>query len=377
MQKRTYVLPKESGPRFYYREEYLEEIKEELTAFLEWDKSMDNIIFAKKMMFSHELKANNQVEGYTDDLELIESIIKRKTENIKDQSIKQRILNLYQGYNYILHYKKMDEQHLHQLYQILSKDILNEYDLSHMGKLYRENPVYILQNGRLDMDLEEGVDFNNISKLIKYYFEYVNKDLEDDSKINEYIKSQIMHFYFVYIHPYFDVNGRTSRTMAMWYLLKKQAYPYIIFNRGISFKGSKYDKTIKEAKEKMDMSYFLKMMLETLKIELEKEHIMEKIASNTKYKLNGLDYQTILYFLTINGNKTLRDICVMYNRYNDKKTPSEIYKEMINRLIDLEVFIVTRYTKREVNEEIPNMELMLNSKKFESNSPHLSRVKLK
>lgn len=50
---------------------------------------------------------------------------------------------------------------------------------------------------------------------------------------------------------------------------------------------------------------------------------------------------------------------------------------MINHLIDLEVFIVTRYTKREVNEEIPNMELMLNSKKFESNSPHLSRVKLK
>ena len=165
--------------------------------------------------------------------------------------------------------------------------------------------------------------------------------------------------------------------MAMWYLLKKQAYPYIIFNRGISFKGSKYDKTIKEAKEKMDMSYFLKMMLETLKIELEKEHIMENIASNTKYKLNGLDYQTILYFLTMNGNKTLRDICVMYNRYNDKKTPSEIYKEMINHLIDLEVFIVTRYTKREVNEEIPNMELMLNSKKFESDSPHLSRVKLK
>ena len=114
MQKRTYVLPKESGPRFYYREEYLEEIKEELTAFLKWDKSMDNIIFAKKMMFSHELKANNQVEGYADDLELIESIIKRKTENIKDQSIKQRILNLYQGYNYILHHKKMDEQHLHQ-----------------------------------------------------------------------------------------------------------------------------------------------------------------------------------------------------------------------------------------------------------------------
>ena len=49
-----------------------------------------------------------------------------------------------------------------------------------------------------------------------------------------------MHFYFVYIHPYFDVNGRTSRTLAMWYLLNEEAYPYIIFNRAINNNASNY-----------------------------------------------------------------------------------------------------------------------------------------
>ena len=78
MQKRIYVeLPKENGPRFYYRDEALQKVKEELQSFLEWDKSMNNITFARKMMYSHELKANNQVEGYQDDLALIEDIIKR------------------------------------------------------------------------------------------------------------------------------------------------------------------------------------------------------------------------------------------------------------------------------------------------------------
>ena len=78
MQKRIYVeLPKENGPRFYYRNEALQKVKEELQSFLEWDKSMNNITFARKMMYSHELKANNQVEGYQDDLALIEDIIKR------------------------------------------------------------------------------------------------------------------------------------------------------------------------------------------------------------------------------------------------------------------------------------------------------------
>ncbi len=376
MQKRIYLeLPRENGPRFYYRDEALQKSKDELEEFLEWDKTMDNLVYARKMMYSHELKANNLVEGYGDDLELIESVIKRKTETIKDAEIRQRILNLYHGYYYILHHKKIDDKHLHELYQILSENLLCEYDINNMGSLYRNAAVYILQNGRLDMDLSEGVYYKNIEKLMAYYFDYINESCEE-SKINEYIKSQIMHFYLVYIHPYFDVNGRTSRTMAMWYLLKKQAYPYIIFNRGISFKGSKYDKIIKDAKEKCDITNFLEMMLDTLKLELEKEHIMEDIASSLGCKLSGTDFQTLHYFLTMNGSKTLADFGVIYNRFNDKKTLQEIYQEMIEPLIDLGAFEVVRQTKRTMG-NMPNIELALNDKLYEHDTMHLSRIKLK
>lgn len=376
MQKRNYLeLPKENGPRFYYRSEPLQKSKDELEEFLEWDKSMNNLAFARKMMYSHELKANNLVEGYGDDLELIEAVIKRKIDTIKDAEIKQRILNLYHGYYYILHHRKMDAEHLHELYQILSENLLCEYDRENMGPLYREKAVYILQNGRLDMDLSEGADYQNIEKLMSYYFAFVN-ETQDLSQIDEYIKSQIMHFYFVYIHPYFDVNGRTSRTMAMWYLLKKQAYPYIIFNRGISFKGSKYDRVIKDAKESCDITYFLEMMLDTLKLELEKEHIMQDIASSCKHKLSGVDFQTLLYFLTMNGSKTLADFGVIYNRFNDKKTTNEIYIEMIEPLIYMEIFKVIRQTKRIIG-NIPNVELELNPTFFENDEKHLSRIKLK
>ena len=376
MQKRNYLeLPKENGPRFYYRSEPLQKSKDELEEFLEWDKSMNNLAFARKMMYSHELKANNLVEGYGDDLELIEAVIKRKIDTIKDAEIKQRILNLYHGYYYILHHRKMDAEHLHELYQILSENLLCEYDRENMGPLYREKAVYILQNGRLDVDLAEGVYYQNIEKLMSYYFAFVNETC-DLSQIDEYIKSQIMHFYFVYIHPYFDVNGRTSRTMAMWYLLKKQAYPYIIFNRGISFKGSKYDRVIKDAKESCDITYFLEMMLDTLKLELEKEHIMQDIASSCKHKLSGVDFQTLLYFLTMNGSKTLADLGVTYNRFNDKKTTNEIYAEMIEPLIDMEIFKVIRQTKRIIG-NIPNVELELNPTFSENDKSHLSRIKLK
>ena len=183
-----------------------------------------------------------------------------------------------------------------------------------------------------------------------------------------------MHFYFVYIHPYFDVNGRTSRTMAMWYLLNKKIYPCIIFNRGISFKGLEYDKVISVAKVKRDITPFLAMMLDTLKLELEKEHVMESIASNTPSKLRSVDYQSILYILTMNGMKTIKDFATFYNHFNDKESPKKIYEDMLEPLIDLDIIKIERYTKKYITGELPNMVFSLNETKFDNDPMYLRRI---
>src|SRR5690606_40031597 len=57
-----------------------------------------------------------------------------------------------------------------------------------------------------------------LDKLISF----LSSDSYNGSMTDSYIKSQIVHFYFVYIHPYYDVNGRTSRTLSMWYLFEKE-----------------------------------------------------------------------------------------------------------------------------------------------------------
>ena len=375
MAERTYPeLYNETGWKFYYYDEFLKPFQEELESFLEWDQKMNNLAYVRKVLFSHELKANNLVEGYGDNIEIIDDIIKRRTETIRDSAVKMRINNLYLGYKYILTHRKMDKNHLKELYGILSSGILSSSDLSHMGEYFREAPVYILMNGRLDCELDEGVRYENICQLMDYYFQYVNQLIVDSSLSSEYIKSQIMHFYFVYIHPYFDVNGRTSRTMAMWYLLNKKIYPCIIFNRGIAFKGIEYDKVIRVAKVKRDITPFLEMMLDTLKLELEKEHVMEDIASNTQGKLRSIDYQSILYILTMNGMKTTKDFATFYNRFNDKESPKKIYEEMLQPLIDLDIIRVERYTKKYVTNNLPNMVFSLNESKFDNDPMYLKRI---
>ena len=348
------------GTKLFIRPERYINVKQELIEFLKGQRHLRTKVFAKTVMFSHELKANNQIEGYSDDVEIIKKVIAR-TKDIQDKDKRQRILNLYHGYNYILKTKEINQETLKKLYSILSKDLLEERDLKRMGEYYRTAPVYILKHGRLDIEPDEGVIASDIDKYMENYFNFLNKDIEGDIT-DEYIKSQILHYYFVYIHPYFDVNGRTSRTLSMWYLINKKSYPYIIFNRGISFKDSEYTKVIEDVRKFHDLSYFIDYMLTTVKIELEKEHVMQLEANLASDKLNGIDYQTLLYFLTMKGTKTVLDFANMYNRFNDKKRVKEIYDTMIVPLLDKQVIDIVRTTKKNMFDDNSNLVLDLRNK---------------
>lgn len=346
-----------SGTKLFIKPERFLEVKKELIEFLKGERHLCTKVFAKTVMFSHELKANNQIEGFGDDVEIIKKVIAR-TKDIQDKDKRQRILNLYHGYNYILRTKEINPDTLKKLYSILSKDLLESRDLKRMGEYYRTEPVYILKHGRLDVEPDQGVNAYDIDIYMNDYFQFLNTEINGDIT-DEYIKSQILHYYFVYIHPYFDVNGRTSRTLSMWHLINKKSYPYIIFNRGISFKDSEYTKVIEDVKTYHDLSYFLDYMLTTVKIELEKEYIMQLQSNLATDKLNGVDYQTLLYFLTMKGCKTVLDFTNMYNRFNDKKKAKEIYETMIVPLLDKQVLDIVRSTKKNMFQGSNNIVLTL------------------
>lgn len=362
---RREVLPlkTESGRLFTINREFLSDIVRELENFLEGQDFMNNKTFSKKVMFTHEIKANNTVEGINDSVSLIEKVI-GDAHQVTDIERRNRIINLYNGYRYILEGRDITEDNVSELYQILSKDLLDERDRERMGDKYRNAPVYILQNGRLDDTMDHGMDASVVPDFMKVFFDYVNNGESFESATDYFIKSQIMHFYFVYIHPYFDINGRTSRTVAMWYLLNNQVYPYIIFNRGINF-DSNYDAVIKDCKSKYEVSKFLKYMLITVKKELEKEYMMHHLREASARRWETVDYQTIEYFLSMKGNLTVLDFVSMYNRFNDKKKAKEVFETMLLPLIDEGTLVIDRETKKAMYEGSPNLVLSLNKKRID------------
>ena len=370
-QYETLDLEKENGTRFFYQPNKIEESKQELQEFVLEEKHMNNISFAKKVMFSHELKANNQVEGYNDDVKTIEEVIKKET-SINDLQKQKRILNLFAGYKYILDHSSINKDSLKELYSVLSEGLIESNLLDKMGEYYRTGDVYILQNGRLDNSIETGVNPKNVDRLMDKYFEFQNNNSNDMTE--NYILSQIMHLYFVYIHPYYDVNGRTSRTLAMWKLLNKESYPYIIFNRGISLGGSNYDQIIRKTIQNNNLTNFIEYMLDTVKIELEKEYVMHSIASSVSGDLTSLDYQTMIYYLSMKGLKTVKDFATIYNRFNDKKTIKEIYETMILPLLDKNILLIDRYTKKMMYEQKSNIVLDINKNYIDTDPNKIRRL---
>lgn len=361
----------QDGTHIRIRNERFLQTREELEEFLDGERHLHTKAFAKDVMFSHELKANNQIEGYNDDVKLVREIIQKR---YQDSEQAKRILNLYHGYNYILREKDINPETLKKLYSILSKDLLDPRDKARMGEYYRNDKVFILIGGSLSTEPDEGIESAYIEEFMNAYFEFLNNLDYQGNITDEYIKSQILHFYFVYIHPYFDVNGRTSRTMAMWYLLQKKAYPYIIFNRGITFKGQLYDKAIIDVKKYHDISYFLDFMLKTVQAELEKEYIMQHIQNSISSKLNSQDFQTLLYLLSMNGILTVSDFVSTYNRFHDKKRARLIYETMIDPLKQKGILEVARTTTSCMFDGYPNEVLEFNPNVMDYDKSKIRRL---
>lgn len=327
----------------FYPREKTNILYDDLINFISDDNYIKNKDYIEHLWFSKEIKFNNSIEGYNDDVELINSVIQNKKVNIS-ASQKQRIINLFNGYKYILKNHPINEANLRGLYDILSKNLLEQNDIDNMGPLYRRNDVYIFYSSDITKSPDMGLKPEEISTHMDMLFEFIN-NTQYENMVDAYIISQIIHFYFVYIHPYYDINGRTSRTLSMWYLLNNNSNPFIIFNRAIPYDKRLYYTLIRETKSHHNLTFFIEYMLKNVKKELEKEYMIDMIEQTKNVSLTLTDRQTLQYLLTMNGVLTVSDFIKFYNRSNNRMKNIDIYSIMIEPLLEKGVIDIKRQTK--------------------------------
>lgn len=83
----------------------------------------------------------------------------------------------------------------------------------HKGKLYRDGMVHI---GNHQAIIHTPATPEQLPELMQKWFDYCNTDSFD-----LLIQSFVLHFYFVYVHPFCDGNGRLARILNSSFLYHK------------------------------------------------------------------------------------------------------------------------------------------------------------
>ena len=368
-------LPNKNGCNFRINSDSILPISEEIEEFITLEPSLKKIKF--KNQIPKDIQSNNIIEGIDDDLEAIRRIIVRKIiyDISRDSSDKEKkVLNLYKAYKYILEKKEINKENLRTLYRLISDGLILPRDQECMGEYYREDEVCISNLAYFDERIM-GIPFKDVSKYVDYLMEYV-KNTKAENYTDNFIISQIIHFYLIFIHPYFDCNGRTSRTVAMWYLLNNNANAFLNFNRAIPFTKSKYNKSINSSRDTSDLTYFIKYMLEMEKKQLEKEYLISSIERSRGKNFTDDEYLLLEYFLSNKQSQSLKSLTDLFTTVNGSKMKVSEVASKLESFMKSGLIIQIGSTKTLLNDGTPNPILRLNADMFDFNRDRVKTLDL-
>ncbi len=150
---------------------------------------------------------------------------------------------------------EFNKDNLRKLYGILSQDCLEDDKCLLPNAYYRHDKVYI--------DVYEGADPAIVGECMDSMFSFAN----DPESIEKYgiLLPYICQYYILYVHPYFDYNGRTARMVSFWlsYINNIAGAPIFMSEAINENKGDYYRAITDTRNTNNDLTYFLLYILKT------------------------------------------------------------------------------------------------------------------
>ena len=233
-------------------------------------------------ILSNELDKTNKIEG----IETIKSEIYSSLKDDKKSSKKNNKLEgIIKKYKDIMEKNFKDTQHIDSLssfrkiYDEMFEDFEKSGNYELDGKYFRKDTVKVI-NG-LGNTIHIGINGEEaIEKNMENLIQFMNR-----KDIPFLVKASITHFFFEYIHPFYDGNGRFGRYLLSLYLARKLD---ILTAFSLSYSISKnlddYYKSFVEVEDVNnygEITFFVENILKTIKsgqemiIELLSDSIMK------------------------------------------------------------------------------------------------------
>jgi Fic family protein len=237
----------------------------------------------------------------------IESV-KRSIGKPKNKSDRMVINNMkaldkiYSGYS-------IDDSSIRELWNLIVDGVCENIGV--MGERYRSGDVYI---SSLDRIVHTPAPYSEIEDYMSSLFAFMI-----NTTVDSLYKSIIVHFYFVYIHPFCDGNGRTSRILQNYCLYTGgyEGVKKIRISQALNMHLGAYYKALEnvekpviyENRMMLDLTAFVEYMLDRI---MEACHLSEK----KQYDLSELERKLLIRMskrgvgaeITVANAATLMDV---------------------------------------------------------------------
>ncbi len=261
----------EIEPKFYVSEDNKKIIKE-IEDKLSLIKLNDNIKKRNLQIKSRvrSIHSSLAIEANSLSLESVENIIDNKMV-LGDRKEIQEVKNANELYEHIDKYDWKKE-----------KDFLNAHTL--LMKYFDDDNGYYRNHG-------EGVKKGKkviytapqsvlVPSLMKSLFKFIN---DNEKSIHPLVLASLFHYYFVYIHPFSDGNGRIARFWVSLILTSwNNKFAYIPIEEEMYLNQEEYYASIAQSHINGNVNVFIDFMLKSINSSLEKttQKTTQKIKLN-------------------------------------------------------------------------------------------------
>lgn len=205
--------------------------------------------------------ASSQLEGASTDTGAAKKMLRENTAP-KDKS-ERMIVNNFNAMRFVMDHSgdELSPDLIREIHSIISRGTLD--DAGYEGRFRDDNSIAV-RDAFSGETYHVPPDFGRVPDLIQALCGFAN---DDSIFVHPIVKGIVLHFGLAYIHPFMDGNGRVSRSLFYWYMLRSgyASVEYLSISKVLKVHRGRYGNAyLLSETDGNDITYFINHNLDVI-----------------------------------------------------------------------------------------------------------------